>query len=94
MELWPLNPSPIFKRQYPLLLLTVKTAMTEDRFIDIETKLTAQDDALDSLSQTVYRQQKQIDELERLCAALASQLVQVREAASPASSGHEPPPHY
>lgn len=68
--------------------------MTEDRLIDIEIKLTRQEDLVETLSQTIYRQQKQIDELERICAALAAQLAQVREAANPASSGNEPPPHY
>ena len=67
--------------------------MNDDRLIDIEIKLTRQEDLVESLSQTIYRQQKQIDELERICAALAAQLAQVRQA-QPASSGNEPPPHY
>ncbi|MBS0309305.1 MAG: SlyX family protein [Proteobacteria bacterium] len=66
---------------------------TEERFIDIEIKLTRQEDLVDALNQTIYRQQQKIDELETLCTALARHVGALRDAAS-AGSGNEKPPHY
>ena len=68
--------------------------MTDDRFIDIEIKLSRQEDLLDTLNELVYRQQKKIDELETLCAALARQLQSAAHASEDALAAHEPPPHY
>jgi SlyX protein len=66
---------------------------TEDRFINIEIKLAYAEDMVDSLNDRIHEQQKQIDQLEQLCASLAQH---VRNAAQ--SSGgqlpHERPPHY
>jgi len=67
--------------------------MNEERLIDIELKLTSQEDLLDSLNKTVYEQQKKIDELEALCTALAHRLVEWRESGSQTPI-NEPPPHY
>ena len=66
---------------------------TEDRFIDIEIKLAHQEDLVESLNQRVYEQQKQIDKLEQICAALAQR---VREQPHGNGGGmpHERPPHY
>jgi len=69
--------------------------MTEARMIEIEIKLTAQEDLLQALNQQVYEQQKQITELKALCAALVKRL---SEAASDAGGADaytvEKPPHY
>jgi SlyX protein len=67
--------------------------MNEDRFIDIEIKLTRQEDLLDTLNKTVYEQQKKIDELEALCTALAHRMRDLTEA-SRQNPINEPPPHY
>lgn len=64
---------------------------TDERLVELEIKVTRQDDLLDVLNQTVYRQQKRIDELEALCAALARHLQDLREGAAPLN---ETPPHY
>jgi SlyX protein len=67
---------------------------TEDRFIDIETKLAHQEYIVESLNQRVYEQQQQIDKLEQMCATL---LQHVRDQAQSGGGGglaHEPPPHY
>lgn len=66
---------------------------TEDRFINIEIKLAYAEDMVDSLNERIHEQQKQIDKLEQLCAALA----QHARNASQSSGGqlpHERPPHY
>ena len=68
--------------------------MTDERFIAIEIKLSRQEDLLDTLNELVYRQQKKIDELEALCAALARQLQSAAHASQDAPPAHELPPHY
>lgn len=65
----------------------------EERLTEIEIKLTRQEDMVDTLNQTIYRQQKKIDELETLCMALARQLRELREAAA-TGAANEKPPHY
>lgn len=72
--------------------------MSEERLIEIEIKLSRQEDMVDTLNQMVYQQQKKIGELEALCAALARHLKALAGAASDnsgdARNAHEPPPHY
>ena len=68
---------------------------TEERLIDLEIRLSRQDDLVDTLNTQVYRQQKKIDELEALCTAMAKRL---RELAVSAAQRQpvidERPPHY
>ncbi len=66
---------------------------TEERLIELETRLAQQDDLLETLNRTVYRQQKRIDELETLCTALVRHVKDVRDAAA-AGPANERPPHY
>ncbi|MBF8177901.1 SlyX family protein [Herminiimonas contaminans] len=68
--------------------------MNEDRIVDIEIKIARQEDLLDSLNQLVYEQQKKIDELEALCAALARRLKDVVSAGNEQNAANERPPHY
>ena len=68
--------------------------MTEERFIDIEIKLSRQEDLVESLNEQLYRQQKKIDALEILCAALARQIQQSGRGSEAMPAAHEPPPHY
>jgi len=67
---------------------------TENRLVDIELKIAAQEDLVDTLNRMVYQQQKKIDELEALCTALARQLREVRESMSERGPANEKPPHY
>lgn len=69
----------------------------EERLVDIEIKLTRQEDMLDALNQTVFRQQEKIAELEALCVGLASRLRDVHARlpdASDTTPADEKPPHY
>lgn len=59
---------------------------TEERLIDIEVRITRQEDMVDELNKTVYQQQKKIDELETLCAALAQHIKELHEAANATES--------
>jgi len=74
-----------------------KTLMmnTEERLVDLEIRLSRQDDLVETLNTQVYRQQKKIDELEVLLTAMAGR---VRELAIAASQRNtvvdERPPHY
>lgn len=69
--------------------------MQEDRLVDIEIKLARQEDMVDALNQTIYRQQKKLDELEALCTAMARHIRQLRQAANEGGDpGDELPPHY
>jgi SlyX protein len=64
----------------------------DERLIELEIKLTRQDDMLDALNQVVYQQQKKIDHLEALCIELARR---IREAADAGGGPRdERPPHY
>ncbi|WP_194715802.1 SlyX family protein [Noviherbaspirillum soli] len=69
--------------------------MDEERLVDIEIKLARQEDLLDVLNSTVYRQQRRIDELESLCAALAKRVAESQQADNGGQqAAHEIPPHY
>jgi SlyX protein len=69
--------------------------MDEERLVDIEIKLARQEDLLDVLNSTVYRQQRRIDELEALCAALAKRIAESQQSDAGGQQGaHEIPPHY
>ncbi|MGV8894700.1 MAG: SlyX family protein [Burkholderiaceae bacterium] len=68
----------------------------EERMIDIEIKLTRQEDLLETLNTLVYRQQQKIDQLETLCAALARLIKEPvsDQDGSSVNSANERPPHY
>lgn len=67
--------------------------MTERRLTELETKLAFAEDLLETLNQTVVRQQGQIDSLQQQIRLLHRQLQDVRpdETRSPRD---EIPPHY
>jgi SlyX protein len=64
----------------------------EARFIDLEMRITHQEDMIDELNKTIYRQQNRIDQLEMAIAGLASRLSE--RANNSMTLGHEKPPHY
>ncbi|MCC2656944.1 MAG: SlyX family protein [Panacagrimonas sp.] len=68
--------------------------MTEDRFIDLETRLAYQDDAIRSLSDTIARQQKQLDQLESLTRQLLERVKTLNEPVFKGTAADEIPPHY
>lgn len=68
--------------------------MSEDRFIEIETRLAHQDQGLDELNEVLLKQQQQITRLERLCTSLAERLAVLRDAVGDAREPDRPPPHY
>ncbi|MGQ0501595.1 MAG: SlyX family protein [Panacagrimonas sp.] len=68
--------------------------MTEDRFIDLETRLAYQDDTLRVLSDTIARQQQQIDRLEQVCRQLIERLKSPPQDTFNGTAADERPPHY
>jgi SlyX protein len=71
-----------------------ESPMNEDRMVEIEIKVARQEELVEALNQIVYRQQKKIDELEALCAALARRIKELQGIDTERSPAHEKPPHY
>ena len=65
----------------------------ESRLAQIEVKLTFNEELLEELNRTVYRQQLQIDELHKELQALREQ-VRASVPAEPLDPLQEIPPHY
>jgi SlyX protein len=68
--------------------------MNEDRLMEIEIKISRQEDLVESLNQIVYQQQKKIDYLEAMLATLANQLKQSQDHERELAPANERPPHY
>ncbi|EGG99737.1 hypothetical protein imdm_746 [gamma proteobacterium IMCC2047] len=66
----------------------------DERLIEIETKVAYQEHTIAELNDVIYRQQQQIDQLERLCKALTDRVQDMAESATTEKTGHEKPPHY
>jgi SlyX protein len=64
----------------------------EDRFINLEIKLAQQEDLVDELHKTIYRQERRIDGLEAMVAKMAEHVRTLRDAGQ--APLNEPPPHY
>jgi len=68
--------------------------VSEDRLVEIETKIAFQENIIKDLSDTVYNQQKQMDTLYETLKHLIDQL---RESSIMSAEGNlksEKPPHY
>jgi SlyX protein len=64
----------------------------ESRLEEIEAKLSLAEDMLEELNKTVYRQQSQIEQLQRELAALRDQASSA--STEPQGPREEIPPHY
>ncbi|MAR91734.1 MAG: SlyX family protein [Pseudomonadota bacterium] len=65
----------------------------ENRIIDIETRLAFQDDTINQLSDVIYRQQQQIDQLDKTVQLLVDRLQDLLRN-GPEKVLDEKPPHY
>lgn len=65
----------------------------DERLMNIELKITSQEDIIDDLNKTIYQQQKKIDQLENSLKALAKQLKEFVEQQTDGPI-NERPPHY
>ena len=68
--------------------------MSEQRFIDLESRLAYQDQLLQELNDAVTHQQAKIMELDELCKSLIVRVRSMADAAAAGDSGAERPPHY
>lgn len=64
------------------------------RIIELETKLSFQEDLLQELNSHVITQQADIDKLTELCKLLKDQYKEIVSSLPDAASGDELPPHY
>jgi SlyX protein len=67
--------------------------MMEDRLNELETKLSFAEDLIETLNQTVIRQQGQIDLMQQQIRLLHQQM-QVAQPGEPRSLRDDIPPHY
>ena len=68
--------------------------MNEERMIEIEIKLTRQEDLVEELNKIVYRQQQRIDQLAEVIAALARRMADAGIQGNEILPLSEKPPHY
>ncbi|MBI5922694.1 MAG: SlyX family protein [Betaproteobacteria bacterium] len=66
----------------------------QSRLAEIEIKLTFAEDMLEELSKTVFRQQQQIEKLQKELHSLSLQLQNDDTQTSPRDLRDEIPPHY
>jgi len=68
--------------------------MSENRFIDLESRLAHQDQLLHELNDAVTEQQAKLMQLEELCKGLIRRVRSVGEGIPEGDPGDERPPHY
>ena len=68
--------------------------MSEDRFIDLESRLTHQDQLLSELNEVMTQQQAKLMQLETLCNSLISRVRSIGDAMPDNEPTDETPPHY
>ena len=66
--------------------------MSEERFIDLETRLAHQDHLLNELNDVVTRQQAKITQLDELCQSLITRVRSIGEALPDVEGADERPP--
>ena len=68
--------------------------MIEERLVNIEAKITFQEDLIEELNKMVYQQQQKLDRLEAVCESLARHIQSLSEARNEGMPANERPPHY
>jgi SlyX protein len=68
--------------------------MSDERLVDIETKLAHQDHLMTELNDVITNQQERIMKLEELCASLVDRVRSIGESMPDSASSEGPPPHY
>ena len=67
---------------------------TEERFINLESRIAHQDQSIHELSDELYRQRKQLEQLEATCQRLLERIRTLTEPTGNEDHGTEQPPHY
>ena len=68
--------------------------MSEERFIDLESRLAHQDKLLHELNDVVTGQQARLMQLEELCRSLIDRVRSIGEGGGSGDPADERPPHY
>ena len=68
--------------------------MSIDRIIELETKLSYQEDTISQLNDVVCRQQNQLDEIDQKCELLFSSTRALTQKLSGEDGEADKPPHY
>ena len=68
--------------------------MNKNPVIELETKLTYQEDLLQELNDIVVAQQEQLDKLKVICKSLDARLQEVMQYLPDRNSKNERPPHF
>ncbi len=69
--------------------------MNEERLVEIETKITFQEQAIKELNDVIYKQQKEIDKVVSVCDTLVKRINEISEITSVIGEpANEKPPHY
>ncbi|MBN4073854.1 MAG: SlyX protein [Gammaproteobacteria bacterium] len=68
--------------------------MNENRLIDIETRISYQEDTLQQLNDVVINQQRRISQLEDLIKSLAERYQNLQTTGQTLDMSDEKPPHY
>jgi SlyX protein len=66
----------------------------QEQLIELETRITFQEEAIQALNDTVVRQQREIDQLTRMVKLINRQLRGFNEGLSSGPDNEPPPPHY
>ena len=66
----------------------------EQRLVELESRISLAEDLMEEVNLTVYRQQQQIELLQRQLRQLQQQLQDVLAASGEQSPSEELPPHY
>ncbi len=69
-------------------------AMEDNRLNDIEAKLAHQELAVSDLNDVIYRQQQQLDQLEKRCQQLLRRVQQLEQYRDSEGAEEDLPPHY
>ncbi len=69
--------------------------MSDERLVDIETKIAFQEQTIKDLNDVLYEQQQELDRLSSICALLVKRVKKLSDF-TPGSDapGNEKPPHY
>jgi len=68
--------------------------MSEERFIDLESRLAHQDQLLHELNDVVTAQQAKIMQLDELCRSLIDRVRSIGDGVATGDEGDVRPPHY
>jgi SlyX protein len=68
--------------------------MDDERLVNIETKISYQEDLIEELNKTVYQQQQKLNRLETICASLARLIQSLADEGDENKPANEKPPHY